>query len=170
MQSVSIVTNFDFTGYDTLYVSNTVYQAKVRDNEAAMREFALKYLQKTFQEELERTGLFSNVVTQAEAIKPGSRVLTMVNTIVEYEKGGGGARYFAGIYGAGQPILRVNGKILDGPVQKFEFIARRSGDSGSARMFGGFRSDEDIQREDILDLSRDLAAFIRQTSLHNFNK
>ena len=42
----------------------------------------------------------------------------------------------------------------------FAFEARRSGDSGLARMFGGYRSDKAIQEEDIRDLAKDLADFI----------
>jgi hypothetical protein len=42
----------------------------------------------------------------------------------------------------------------------FAFEARRSGDSGLSRVFGGYRSDKAIQEEDIRDLAVDLADFI----------
>ena len=66
----------------------------------------------------------------------------------------------AGLYGAGQPVLRVHGRMLDGDKPVFDFEARRSGDSGSDRVFGGFVSDKDVQKRDIDDLAKDLAEFI----------
>jgi hypothetical protein len=48
------------------------------------------------------------------AIKPGAKVLKLHNPVTEYSKGGGAARYFAGLYGVGQPVLRVDGKMVDG--------------------------------------------------------
>jgi hypothetical protein len=97
-------------------------------------------------------------------IKPGIRVLRLENTIIEYEKGGGGARFFAGLYGAGQPVIRVRGRVTDGDRPVFAFEARRSGDSGLSRMFGGYRSDKAIQEEDIRDLAQDLAEFIARNA------
>ena len=46
----------------------------------------------------------------------------------------------------------------------FVFEARRSGESASARMFGGFRSDVEIQAEDIRDLGIDLRDFVKARS------
>ena len=90
----------------------------------------------------------------------GTRTLRLENTIVEYEKGGGGARFFAGLYGAGQPVIRVRGRVMDGDRLVFAFEARRSGDTGLSRMFGGYRSDKAIQEEDIRDLAVDLVDFM----------
>ena len=90
--------------------------------------------------------------------------MKLANTIIEYEKGGGGARYFAGLYGAGQPVVKVRGQMFDGDTLVFVYEVKRSGDSGSARVFGGFRSDLGIQAEDIQDLAIDLADFIKRTA------
>ena len=38
-------------------------------------------------------------------IKPGAKVLRLDNTITEFTKGGGAARYFVGLYGGGQPKI-----------------------------------------------------------------
>jgi len=35
-------------------------------------------------------------------------VLKLENTILEYSKGGGGARFWVGLYGGGQPMFRVH--------------------------------------------------------------
>jgi hypothetical protein len=57
-------------------------------------------------------------------------------------------------------VIGVRGRVTDGDRQVFLFEARRSGDSGTARLFGGYRSDKAIQEEDIRDLAQDLADFI----------
>ena len=100
------------------------------------------------------------MVTREADVRPGSRVLRLDNTIVDYERGGGGARYFAGLYGAGQPVITVRGRITDGDRQVFLFETRRSGVGGKARWLGGVMSDKDIQTNDIRDLARALADFI----------
>ena len=100
-------------------------------------------------------------VAMAKPIPPDTPALRLETAIIEYEKGGGGARFFAGIYGAGQPVIRVRGRVLDGARLMFAFEARRSGESVTARMFGGYRSDRSIQEEDIRDLAEDLVEFMR---------
>lgn len=104
--------------------------------------------------------VFPAIALAQSDVPPGARSLRMETTIVEYEKGGGGARFFAGAYGAGQPVIRVRGRVLDGDRPVFAFDARRSGDSGLSRAFGGYRGDRAIQEEDIRDLAVDLADFL----------
>ena len=104
--------------------------------------------------------VFPAIALTPTEVPAGARSLRMETTIVEYEKGGGGARFFAGAYGAGQPVIRVRGRVLDGDRPVFAFDARRSGDSGLSRAFGGYRGDRAIQEEDIRDLAVDLADFL----------
>jgi hypothetical protein len=104
--------------------------------------------------------VFPAIALTPSEVPPGARSLRMETTIVEYEKGGGGARFFAGAYGAGQPVIRVRGRVFDGDRPVFAFDARRSGDSGLSRAFGGYRGDRAIQEEDIRDLAVDLADFL----------
>jgi hypothetical protein len=104
--------------------------------------------------------VFPAIALTPSDVPPGTRSLRMETTIIEYEKGGGGARFFAGAYGAGQPVIRVRGRVLDGDRPVFAFEARRSGDSGLSRAFGGYRGDRAIQEEDIRDLAADLAEFL----------
>ena len=82
------------------------------------------------------------------------------NTIVEYPKVGGAARYFVGLYGGGQPVLRVHGKMTDGDKTVFTFEARRSGTSAGSRLGGAFMKDEDIQIEDVRSMVLDLSDFM----------
>jgi hypothetical protein len=156
-----ISSNFDFAGYDTLYIAPTLSTAKLHGpDEVDPHELAKKNLVEELKRSIDSTHLFPNVVTAESDIKPGARVLKLENTIVNYAKGGGAARYFAGLYGAGQPVLVVRGQATEADKTIFTFQATRSGVSGSARMFGGFRSDVDIQREDIQSMTLDLSDFV----------
>jgi hypothetical protein len=150
-----------FQGYQALYILETRTDVpKVNPDGVENMQWASGFLRDEIVSALRAKGVFPVVVVNAAEIKPGMRVLRLENTIIEYEKGGGGARFFAGLYGAGQPVIRVRGRMLDGDRPVFVFEARRSGDTGTARMFGGYRADKDIQQEDIRDLAVDLADFI----------
>lgn len=162
LQKVWLADGFDFEGYDVLYIADTKFQATKRDNEVEIRHWAMQYLQSSLAAAIQSSGVIPSVVTQRSAIQPDKKVLTLEDTIVEYQKGGGGARYFAGLYGAGQPVIRVHGVMSSEGKPLFEFESRRSGDSAAARLFGGFDSDRDIQKNDIDDLAKDLAAFMKR--------
>jgi hypothetical protein len=155
----------DANAYDTLYLAPVVAQvAKLNPDGVENLEWAKGVLRDEVAAALRASSLFAAVVTSEAEIKPGSRTLRFEHTIVEYEKGGGGARFFAGLYGAGQPVLEVQGRLTgEGAGQPlFLYEARRSGDSGTSRLFGGYRSDKDIQL-DIKDLARDLADYMART-------
>lgn len=163
LQGVWVAPGFNFTGYDAVVVATPGFKAVERPNEVNERAMAIRSLQETVVTALRDSGAFPTVVTRPDEVKPGIRAAVIETTIVEYEKGGGAGRYFAGIYGAGQPVLRVRGQLVDpAGAPLFVFEARRSGESASARMFGGFRSDVEIQAEDIRDLGVDLRDFVVQ--------
>ena len=161
LQKVWLADGFVFRGYDVIHVQETRTDVpKVNPDGVENMKWATGYLRDEIVNALRAKGVFPSVAVNAAEIKPGTRVLRLENTIIEYEKGGGGARFFAGLYGAGQPVIRVRGRVLDGDRPVFAFEARRSGDTGTARMFGGYRSDKAIQEEDIRDLAVDLADFM----------
>lgn len=165
IQQVWLAEGFNFKGYDVLCVTDTLATAKPHNKEEEpLMEWAKGAIRDQLATEIRVIGIIPTVVTSPSDIKPGARALVMQNTIVEYEKGGGGARYFAGLYGAGQPKLKIQGTMREGDKTVFKYEAFRSGESGSARMFGGFRSDRDIQQEDINDFTHDMADFIRRTA------
>ena len=167
LQKVWLADQFDFTGYDTLYITDTKLEAKPHnDEEARLLEWAKPFLRDELASRIRATNVFGSVITGESEIKTGTRVLRMENTIIEYQKGGGGARYFAGLYGAGQPVIKVRGTMADGDKTLFRFESRRSGESAGARLVGAYKSDKDIQAEDIKDLALDMAGFISQTSKH----
>lgn len=164
LQKVWLADGFTFRGYDVLLVQET--RADVRNLNPDGTEnlaWARGLLRDEIVTALRAKNAFPSVVVAAGEVKPGARVLRLENTIVEYEKGGGGARFFAGLYGAGQPVIRVRGRLTDAERLVLAFEARRSGDSGVSRMFGGYRSDRAIQEEDIRDLAVDLADFIARS-------
>ncbi|HUR47413.1 MAG TPA: hypothetical protein VMZ27_16135 [Candidatus Saccharimonadales bacterium] len=156
-----VASGFDFNGYDTLYIAPTASTAKYNQKD---EEVPLQLARENLVTELKRAlatkGMFPNIVTNEKEIKPGAKVLKLENTILEYAKGGGAARYFAGIYGAGQPVLRVQGKATEGDKSLFAYEARRSGVSAGARMTGAFMKDVDIQYQDIQSLVLDLTDFM----------
>ena len=164
MNTCWIADGSTFNGYDVLYIAPTLSTAKFHDDEVTPHELAKQNLVIEFQRELGSRGIFAKIVTAESEIPPGAHVLKVENTIVEYRKGGGGARYWAGLYGAGQPVLRVQGKMTDGDKTVFTYEARRSGTSGGSRVFGGYMKDEDIQLEDIRSMTLDLSDFMAAIS------
>ncbi len=160
MDKCWIVNGFKFTGYDVLYIAPTISTLKVHDDEQMPFGLAKSKLPQEIARFVQMTGVFPAVVLNESEIKPGAKALKLENTIIEYSKGGGGARYFAGIYGAGQPTLKVQGNMTDGGKPVFTFEARRSGVSAGARMTGAFMKDEDIQVEDIRSMALDLSDFV----------
>jgi hypothetical protein len=155
-----VADNFNFTGYDTLYIVPTQSTAKYQKDEERPHQLAKESLPLEFTRSLNGKGIFENVVTRETDIKTNAHVLKLENTITEYSKGGGGARYFVGLYGGGQPALRVQGKLMDGDKPVFLYEARRSGVSAGARLGGAFMKDEDIQIEDIRSMVLDLSDFM----------
>jgi hypothetical protein len=160
MDKCWVAENFNFTGYDTLYIVPTQSTAKYQKDEEWPHQVAKGNLPFEFTRSLNGKGLFENVVTRESDIKANAHVLKLENTITEYSKGGGGARFWAGMYGAGQPVLRVQGKLSDGDKPVFTYEARRSGVSAGARLNGVFMKDEDIQLEDIRSMVLDVSDFM----------
>jgi hypothetical protein len=155
-----IADGFNFTGYDTLLIAPTDSTAKVHDDEQRLLDWAKQTFPAELGSSIGRKGIFQKVVTNGTEVASGAKGLKLDTTIVEYSKGGGAARYFAGLYGAGQPVLRVQGRMTEGDKTVFTFEGRRSGTSAGSRMGGGYMKDEDIQIEDIRSLTLDLTDFM----------
>lgn len=161
LQRVWVADGFSVQRYQTLLVLEPRTEvAKLHPDGVESLQWARGMLRDEVVKALRDKRVVSAVALSPGEVRPGTRALRMETTITEYEKGGGGARFFAGAYGAGQPVIRVRGRVSDGDRPVFAFDARRSGDSGLSRMFGGYRSDRAIQEEDIRDLAADLAEFL----------
>ena len=160
---VWLAPGFDFKGYDTLLVTDARAEVpKVNPDGVANLEWARGVVPTQLAAALQERKLFT-VVRSPTEVKPGSRVLRLDTTIIEYEKGGGGARMFGFSSTAGQPVIKVRGQATVEGRPLFVYEARRSGASTSAKMFGGYRGDKDIQEEDIKDLAKGLGNFIAKT-------
>jgi hypothetical protein len=165
IQGVWLADGFNFSGYDTLFVAEPTSNAESRsDEERKVLETAKRTLRNELAGAFQDTHVFQRIVTSTNDIPAGSKVLTLENNIYQHEKGGGGARFFAGLYGAGQPVIKVAGKMRSGDQVLFRYDMTRSGESGGAHLGGGYMSDENIQAEDIKDLAKDLAAFVERTA------
>lgn len=153
---------FDFKGFDTLLIAPTLSTAKFPDKpeDRKVHDLAKDNLVAELGRVLGERGIFAKIVTRDTDIPAGAKTLRLENTITEFSKGGGAARYFVGLYGGGQPILRVQGKASAAEKTLFTYEARRSGTSAGARVGGVFMKDEDIQIEDIRSLVLDLTDFI----------
>jgi len=160
MEKCWMANGVNLADYDTLYIAPTLSTAKFQPDEARLHELSKESLVRDLAASLREKRVFANVVTSQSEIKPSARTLTLENTILQYSKGGGAARYWVGLYGGGQPVLRVQGKMTDAAKPVFTFEAQRSGTSAGARMTGAFMKDEDIQKEDIRSLVIDLTDFL----------
>jgi hypothetical protein len=164
IQGVWLADGFDFKGYQTLYLTPIVFAATERDNEVDIRAMAMQVVPEQLVEQFRDTKLFTTVTTKSDEVKPGAKTLKLDSTIIEYSKGGGAARYFAGAMGGGQPVIKVRGQIYDGDKLVCVYEIKRSGSTAEARFSRGTISSEDIQREDIRILARDLAYFFKRTA------
>ena len=163
MEKCWVADGFDFNGYDTLYIAPTLSTAKFDPKnmeEVKVHELAKENLVKELANLISVRKIFANVVTRDSDIKPEAKTLKLENTITEFAKGGGAARYFVGLYGGGQPVLRIQGRMVEGEKALFAFEARRSGVSAGAHMTGAFMKDQDIQIQDIHSMALDLADFM----------
>ena len=167
IQGIWIAPGFNFKGYDALYVSETVFKGVVRENEELLRNAAITNVQDLFVHQFATNGLFPSVLRGAPGDAPGKN-LRLVNTIIEYEKGGGGARFWLGEYGVGQPKIKVHGEMYDGEKLVFVFEVKRSGEGADAHLNGGFKSDIGIQTHDIWDMARDLSTCFTRNSTNDW--
>ncbi len=165
IQGVWLADGFNFKGYQTLYIAPTVFAGVERDNEVDTRAAAMQELPEQLVEHLRDTKVFATVTTRSEDVKSKAKTLKLDNTIIEFSKGGAAARHFGGPFGGGgQPVIKVRGQIFDGDKLVCVYEIKRSGESAEARMVGEAMSSEEIQRNDIRVLARDLANFFQRTA------
>lgn len=158
MDKCWIASGFDFRGYDTLLIMPTLATVQVQTPEEA---YDLEGEKKGLAYELgwffHARDIVRNVATRPEEALPGARVLKLETTIIEFKRGSFAARDWAGLFGAGQPVLRVSGTMTDGDKPVFTFEARRSGVSAGAHVLQ--MPDEAIQRQDIRSMVLDISDF-----------
>jgi len=164
LAQVWLAPGFDFKGYDTLLIAETRADVpKLNPDGVANLEWARGVVRTELVAALQERKLFT-VVTSPADVKPASRGARLDTTVIEYEKGGGGARFFAGGFGAGNPVIKVRGQLTAADRPLFVFEARRSAVSTTARLFDGYRGDKAIQEEDIRDLAKGLGDLMAKTA------
>ena len=168
LQKVWLAEGFDFRGFDAVYVAPTLSEALPSKNseEAEMLDWAKRFLHDEFVHVLKVNKDFVSVVSNANEIGQDKKLLKMENTIIEHAKGSGAARFWAGEFGAGQPLIRVRGKMSDGDRVVFRFESYRKGDSATARLDPGWTPEKVLQSMDISDLAKDMSDFISRTARH----
>ncbi len=165
IQGVWLADGFNFKGYETLYLTPVVFAGVERDNEVDIRAMAMQELPDQLVDNFRDTKLFGTVTTKSEDVKSKAKTLKLDNTIIEFSKGSGAARHFGGPFGAGgQPVIKVRGQIYDGDKLVCVYEIKRSGESFESRAYGEVISSEDIQRNDIRVLARDLAHFFQRNA------
>lgn len=148
-------------GYDALVLTETRGEVpKLNPDGRENLDWARGVVREELVRALAERKAFGEVV--AGAPPAFGRTLVLETVVVDYEKGGGAARYWAGLYGAGQPVIRVRGTIRDGERPLVVFEGRRSGVGGKARWLGAYVSDKDIQTNDIRDLAGAVADFVAE--------
>jgi hypothetical protein len=148
---------FNFNGYDFLYIMPTTSAVTVKPEDQAIYDLAKQRVLSELSRALHAKSLFTVVTNEAD-LKPGAKVLKLENTITEFYKGSSGGRFWAGEFGAGQPVLRVHSRMTDGQKEVFVGDSRRSGVSAGARV--GIMKNEDIQFQDIQSMTLDIADFV----------
>jgi len=165
IQGVWLADGFNFKGYQTLYLTPIVFAGVERDNEVDIRATAMQELPDELVTSFRDTKLFATVTTKSEDVKSKAKTLKLDNTIIEFSKGSGVGRHFGGPFGAGgQPVIKVRGQIYDGDKLVCVYEIKRSGESFESRAYGEAISSEDIQRNDIRVLARDLGYFFQRTA------
>jgi len=162
LQWVWVADGLSFRRYEAVHVEDPVAQVAKLDPDGVQNlAWARGVLGEEMAAALRAMNTFHVVTTGSLSSGPAvGRTLRLQTTIIEYEKGGGGARFWAGRWGAGQPVIRVRGRVMDGDRVVCSFDTRQSGETFLARHFGGYRTDKAIQEEDIKDLAKRLAKFV----------
>lgn len=156
--------DFKLKNYDSVQIEPTAFAAIERDNEGEMRAMATRAIPEQIAAKFRETSLFANVYLPGEQPKAGGSLLRLSNTITEFSQGGNVGRIFGGVFGAGQPVVKVQGRFLDGDRVVFVYELRRSSESDEDKFLGGGKSNEEIQRNDIKVLANDLVQLLRGTA------
>lgn len=162
VQGYWMAEGFKLKNYDSLQIKPTVFAGVERDNEVQIRAMAMRVLPEEIALKLRESNILTNIYVPGQEPKAGGKMLVLDNTITEYEQGGNVGRVFGGVFGAGQPVIKVRGILRDGEKVVFVYELRRSGESDEDKFLGGGKSSEEIQQNDIKVLARDLVQLLQR--------
>ena len=74
LQKVWLADDFDFTGYNGLYIAPARFAAKERTNEVEIRTWAMSYLQQALTDAIRTSGVFNIVSTNQSDLQAAPRL------------------------------------------------------------------------------------------------
>ncbi len=160
---VGIAPGFDLKAYSVIGVA--LFPVTDQLDDEGDRRFAAEmaaFLQTEIVRRLRESGLFPRVVNLTETAftpAPGEKVLRLEGNITRLGRGSQAARYFAGIFGAGQTRAQADMRFVEAADGRAVMVVadRRIAALG---LFGG--ADRDHLRESFDDMARDLAKFLQR--------
>jgi hypothetical protein len=136
---VWLAKGFNFTGYDTIYITDTGATVAPLRHESSAFDAAKRLVRDEFAAAIQEKRLFENVVTREADIKPAMKVLKLQTKITEFH-----------LQEGEPPIIGVHGIALDGNEPMFQFQSRRRGKATS------------LFSDEIRTMAKSLAEFIRR--------
>ncbi len=166
LQKVFVAEGFDFAGYDTLLVLPAVVDPSVKpkdDKERERLELLQRSLPAQFAALLASRSVVPHVVSSRDGLPPGSRVLELQLSVLQFSRGSSTERWVVG-FGAGMPYVYLRGKIsaLEEPSPLLMFEEDERGDW----LGTGFESNRDIQAAAGLELADDAVSFMSALAQH----
>jgi len=163
---VAVAPGLDLTKYNVVVVEKfSVSSGQIEDE--GDRRFAEKVTTVLHQQLLRRlreSGLFQEVIdASATEVKPSDvPTLRLRGAITRLGRGSQAARYFAGIYGAGRARAQADMHFAEVPSGRVVIATADRRVSSGLQWFGG--DDEEILKESVDDMARDLAKFLVRLS------
>ena len=119
--------------------------------------------QQRLREHLTVARLVPRVTTSAQDILPDERVLILETQLIQVTPGSRIGRWWCGEFGCGHSIIEVQGRLIDAKTGEV-FVTFADKRRGAAVIDPTGGSGEDLLREDMLDMVRDVAATLREES------
>jgi hypothetical protein len=163
---VAVAPGLDLKKYNVVVVEKfSVSSGQIEDE--GDRRFAEKVTTVLHQQLLRRlreSGLFQEVIdASATEVKPSDvPTLRLRGAITRLGRGSQAARYFAGIYGAGRARAQADMHFAEVPSGRVVIATADRRVSSGLQWFGG--DDEEILKESVDDMARDLAKFLVRLS------
>jgi hypothetical protein len=166
LQKVFVAEGFDFAGYDTLLVLPTLVDPSVKpkdDKERERLELLQRSLPAQFAALLASRSVVPHVVNSRDGLQPGSRVLELQLSVLQFSRGSSTERWVVG-FGAGMPYVYLRGKIS--PLGESTPLLMFEEDERGDWLGTGFESNRDIQAAAGLELADDAVSFMSDLAQH----
>lgn len=155
IERVWVAEGFDFSGYDTILITETKSEAETKDEKEADRmASATRNIPRGLADTIDLKEIVPNVALKQDDVKAGAKLLKLDTTISDFDRGSTGMRVMFGRYGAGRARLTVRGRVVDAETGRPFLIVE---DESSGDFFGPTSggSSEAVQK-----LALDWASFL----------